>query len=94
MLKRNKHIFTYLLAFGITLAQCSIVFAEYGHTHHKQDAKCMVCQVADHLSHAVVSTIDLTLNIDSYAPMLSNEANVIHATPFVLFYLIRGPPLS
>lgn len=92
MLKRNKHLFTYLMVLGFFLAQTSFVFAEYSHTH-KQNAKCMVCQMADHLSHAVVSSGNLSLNIDSYAQLNSAETYTFHVSPFGLLYLIRGPPL-
>lgn len=82
----------FLLVLGITLAQCSIVFAEYNHPFHQPDAKCTVCLVAGHLSHALANA-DLKLNIDRYVPLQSDDFFVALTIPFTVRYLIRGPPL-
>ena len=94
MFKRNKHLITWLLTFWITLVQSGIVFAEYTHPAHKADAKCVICQVADQVSHSVISDINLELNIERYAPMACHEPVIFHSTFFNLPYLIRGPPLA
>jgi hypothetical protein len=93
ILHRNKRIYIYLLALGITLAQCSIVFAEYNHPFHQPDSKCSVCLVAGHLAHALANA-GLTLNIDRYVPLQSNTSKVFLVIPFSFRYLIRGPPLT
>lgn len=93
MLKRNKRILTILLALGITLAQCTIVFAESNHPFHKPDSKCSVCLVAGHLSHALMHT-GLTLNIDHFVPQQTNDSVTYLTVPFNIRYLIRGPPLA
>jgi hypothetical protein len=80
------------LALGITLAQCTIVFAEYSHPFHPPDAKCTVCLVAGHLSHAL-TTSGLSLNIDRFIPWQSSDSVVSLDIPFVVRYLIRAPPL-
>ena len=94
MFKRNKRFITLLLTFWITLFQTGIVYAEYSHPAHKADAKCVVCQVADQMGHAVVSDLNLGIQIDRFAPMLSDEPVEIQTSSFNLPYLIRGPPLA
>ena len=91
MLIKYKKILTFLLAFGIGLAQCTVVFAEYNHPAHAPDAKCAVCHLAGHLSHALGSS-NQTLDIDHYAPLLSVYSFVYLNIPSDLPYLIRGPP--
>jgi hypothetical protein len=93
MLKQHKRLLTYLLAVGIILAQCTVVFAESQHPIHKASDSCAVCLVAGHLSHAVVNA-GLTLNIDHFSPLQSHEAMASLLVPFHVAYLIRGPPLS
>ena len=88
---RNKRLFIYLLALGITLAQCSIVFAEYSHPFHQPDSKCSVCLVAGHLSHALTYA-GFKLNIDRYVPLQRTESILSLNVPFSFRYLIRGPP--
>ena len=91
-LQRNQRLFVLLLALGITLAQCTIVFAEYNHPFHQPDAKCTVCLVAGHLSHALTSA-GLSLNIDRYVPLQRTDFLIFIAVPFNVRYLIRAPPL-
>lgn len=93
MLKRHKRLLTYLLAVGIFLAQCTIVFAESQHPIHKASDDCAVCLVAGHLSHAVINH-GLTLNLERYSPLQGDDAKVTLAHSFSVAYLIRGPPLS
>jgi len=94
MLKyHKKRILTYLLALGIFLSQCTIVFAESHHPIHKAGDHCDVCLVAGHLSHALVGS-GLTLNIERYSPQQGNDAFASLVIPSSVPYLIRGPPLS
>jgi hypothetical protein len=94
MLKHNKkRLLTYLLALGIFLAQCTIVFAESQHPIHKASDNCAVCLVAGHLSHAVVAC-GLTLNIERFSPLQGNDAIASLVILSSVPYLIRGPPLS
>jgi hypothetical protein len=94
MLKHHKkRILTCLLALGIFLSQCTIVYAEYHHPFHQPDGKCPVCLVAGHLSHAMVAS-GLTLDIDRYSPQQSNDFITSLVISSSVPYLIRGPPLS
>jgi hypothetical protein len=94
MLKHHKkRILTSLLAVGIFLAQCTIVFAESQHPLHKASDNCEVCLVAGHLSHAMVAS-GLTLNIERCSPQHSNDAIASLVISSSVPYLIRGPPLS
>jgi hypothetical protein len=93
MLKHNKkRILIYLLALGIFLAQCTIVFAESQHPLHKATDNCDVCLVAGHLSHAMVAS-GLTLNIEHFSPQQGNDAIASLVIASSVPYLIRGPPL-
>jgi hypothetical protein len=94
MLKQHKkRLLTYLLALGIFLAQCTIVFAESQHPIHKATDNCAVCLVAGHLSHAMVAS-GITLNIEHFSPLQANDAVASLVIPSSVPYLIRGPPLS
>lgn len=91
MFKRNKRIATYFLALGIVLAQCSVVLAEVKHPFHQPDAKCSVCLVSDHFSHALVYIPPL----QHFAQAVSQrpiEDAVFFTTSFDLRYFIRAPP--
>jgi hypothetical protein len=91
MIKRNKRILTCLFALGITLAQWSMLLAEYNHPFHQPDSKCAVCLVVDHLSHAMAH-IPPVLHIDRPVSSLIAESAVFVITSFNFRYLIRAPP--
>jgi len=91
MFKHHKRLLTYLLALGITLAQCSMVFAEFTHPFHAPDGKCSVCVLSDHLSHAMVH-IPPALYVDQFSVPPSTETVVILTTSFNFRYFIRAPP--
>jgi hypothetical protein len=91
MIKRNQRILTYIFALGITLAQWSVLLAEYKHPFHQPDSKCAVCLVVDHLSHAMVY-IPPALRIDRPVSLLISESVVSFVTSSSLRYFIRAPP--
>jgi len=93
MLKLNKHTLAYLLALGILVTQCTLIFAQYSHKFHKPDCKCKICLVVDHLAHALTNT-SLTLKLGRYIPLQYNESVVFYTVLLSAVYSIRGPPLS
>jgi hypothetical protein len=90
-LRHKNRVLTYLLALGILLSQCTLVFAEYKHPFHKADAKCPVCLVSDHLSHAAVY-VPPALHVDHLVILPATESVVVPTTWFTLRYFIRAPP--
>jgi len=93
MLKRNNRVLIFLLVIGYFLAQSTIAFAGHDHAFNESDAKCKICLVAGHLSHALGSSI-VTLNIDHPASLQISYSCIFLTIPFNDRCLIRAPPFS
>ena len=80
------------LVLVMLLVQAYLLFHETSHAVSGEDESCLVCQLAQHQDHALISQVSLAMSADFLPPQYLGTQVFIRTS--ARYFASRAPPVS